>query len=94
MGGLTTSETQSAEEAGKVAEKIRAALAEPYHLTSADSAVRSACIEHRCTASIGVVLFNMLDLDHNELLKRADAAMYQAKDAGRNQVRFHQRIAS
>ena len=89
MGGLTTCETESIEQARKVAEKIRAALAEPYVLSCANSTASSPSIEHRCTASIGVVLFNMLDLDQNELLRRADAAMYQAKENGRNRVQFH-----
>jgi GGDEF domain-containing protein len=45
-------------------------------------------LEHHCSSSIGVVIF----LDHNaaidEVIKWADLAMYQAKDAGGNSVRF------
>ena len=62
-----------------VGEKILAALNQPYLL---------AGHEHRSTPSIGVTLFT----DHREtvddLLKRADLAMYQAKAAGRNTLRF------
>lgn len=46
-------------------------------------------IEHRCTACIGVVVFLSHEVNPEDLLKWADIAMYQAKDAGRNSVRFH-----
>lgn len=41
-----------------------------------------------CTASVGVALFGSRGITPEELLKQADLAMYQAKDAGRNTVRF------
>lgn len=41
-----------------------------------------------CTASVGVALFGTHNITPEELLKQADLAMYQAKDAGRNTVRF------
>ncbi len=62
-----------------VGEKMLATLSQAYQLGSA---------EHRSTASIGATLF----MDHqgtiDDLLKRADLAMYQAKAAGRNTLRF------
>ena len=90
LSELDTDITASTAQAGIVAEKIRAALSEPYRLT-----VKTQCenetfiVEHHCTASIGVTLFinNQGSLDN--LLKWADSAMYQAKEAGRNVVRFH-----
>ncbi|MFA6969908.1 MAG: EAL domain-containing protein [Gallionella sp.] len=61
-----------------VGEKILAALNLPYQL---------ALFSYHSTPSIGAVLF-----DHqqtmDELLKQADIAMYQAKNAGRNLLRF------
>jgi EAL domain-containing protein (putative c-di-GMP-specific phosphodiesterase class I) len=43
---------------------------------------------HRVTPSVGVSLFRGRDLDVDEVVKRADQAMYQAKAAGRGAVRF------
>ena len=45
-------------------------------------------IEHRCTASLGATLFKGQALGLQELMKKTDAAMYQAKAAGRNRVQF------
>lgn len=44
--------------------------------------------EHNTTASIGITLFDGRQEKNDELLKRADIAMYQAKAAGRNTFCF------
>ncbi|TAK60678.1 EAL domain-containing protein [Methylobacter sp.] len=44
-------------------------------------------VEHYSTGSIGFVLFKGHETSSEELLKRADLAMYQAKQAGRNVIR-------
>jgi diguanylate cyclase (GGDEF)-like protein len=44
--------------------------------------------ELRSSPSIGVVIFRGHELENDELLKRADMAMYQSKAAGRNTLRF------
>jgi diguanylate cyclase (GGDEF)-like protein/PAS domain S-box-containing protein len=75
---------------GVIAEKIRNALSEPYLLTIMQNSQPAKTVEHRCTASIGVALFLGHQTSHDEILKRADTAMYQAKEAGRNLVRFHE----
>ncbi len=70
-----------------LAGKIRELLAAPYVLTLAAQADRpQQVIEHRCTASIGIALFLGLAFSEEEAIKRADIAMYQAKEAGRNSV--------
>ena len=76
-------------QASAIAEKIRAGLAEPYVLTTQDHQGAPMTIEHHCTASIGVVLFLGDGASQDDIFKFADAAMYQAKAAGRNTVRFH-----
>jgi len=43
-------------------------------------------LAHRCTASIGVVLFRDHEVSQDDILKWADAAMYHAKEAGGNRV--------
>ncbi|NMG77721.1 diguanylate cyclase, partial [Aromatoleum diolicum] len=49
-------------------------------------------VEHRCTVSIGVTLFHDHEASPADILRRADSAMYQAKQAGGNQVRFYDGI--
>ena len=44
--------------------------------------------EHHSSCSIGVTLFAGQSLSVQELLKQADLALYQAKDAGRDALRF------
>jgi diguanylate cyclase (GGDEF)-like protein/PAS domain S-box-containing protein len=44
-------------------------------------------VEHYSTGSIGFVLFMGHETSSEDLLKRADLAMYQAKQAGRNVIR-------
>ena len=91
LGELDVDKAESATQAGIVAEKIRATLAEPYVLKLEHEAKTETetTVEHHCTSSIGVVLF----IDHaastEEIIKWADMAMYQAKEAGGNLIRFY-----
>lgn len=82
---LDTQWAQARDQAIGVAEKIRARLAERYLLRPVPVA---PAIEHECTASIGVALFRGHDETLDSLMKRADQAMYQAKEDGRNRVKL------
>lgn len=75
--------SEKREEAGiqaeAIARKILAALNAPYSLDGNS---------HRSSSSIGITLFSNHQGTADELLKRADLAMYQAKAAGRNTLSF------
>lgn len=71
--------TSAAGYAGTVAEKLREALQLPFHLRGGD---------HTLTPSIGVSMFRGHETDVQTLLKQADMALYEAKEQGRNTVRF------
>ena len=75
LAGLATREGAS-----RVATKIVDALAQPFELDG-----------HQVPtgASIGVVIFPDDAVEFDELVKRADLAMYQAKQAGRHGFRFY-----
>jgi len=88
LSDLDTDKAQSMALASVVAQKILLALAAPYVLDVALDAAPTATVEHRCTTSIGVAMFINQDIGQYEIIKRADAAMYQAKEAGGNAVRF------
>ena len=80
---LSTQPGEAAEQAVAIAEKVRTRLAEPYVLQSAPSA---PAVRHECTASIGVAVFRGRDESQNAVIDRADAAMYRAKEEGRNRI--------
>lgn len=78
---LSESETYAAARAEAVAEKIRRSFAQPFVVSSVADA-------YHTTPSIGVTLFRGTDVSIDALLKQADVALYQAKDAGRDSIRF------
>jgi diguanylate cyclase (GGDEF)-like protein/PAS domain S-box-containing protein len=76
---LSEDESNAALQARQVGQKLLSALNDPYDLNGFD---------HHCTPSMGVTLFSANDADADQVLKRADTAMYQAKADGRNLLRF------
>jgi diguanylate cyclase (GGDEF)-like protein/PAS domain S-box-containing protein len=70
---------EAAIRAAIIGEKILAALALSYLLGSH---------EYHSTGSVGGTLFSDQQVTVDDLLKRADLALYQAKAAGRNTLRF------
>ena len=85
---LAPNKDESEAQAIAVAEKIRQSLAQPYALTITAPDRSTVNLTHSCTASIGVALFFGRNASQDEILKRADAAMYKAKQAGRDCVRI------
>jgi len=68
-------------DAALVAEKILATLSQPISLMGH---------ELRITTSIGIAIYPVNGTDDmQELLKKADSAMYAVKEAGRNGYRFY-----
>ncbi|MBU0688201.1 MAG: PAS domain S-box protein [Gammaproteobacteria bacterium] len=80
LEGIGDHREEASHKAGLVAEKIRESLALPYQLKTH---------EHYSSPSIGVELFHNGAETSDDLIKHADVAMYQAKHAGRNTVRFY-----
>ena len=69
-----------AQGARAAAEKVRA-LVEAEHVPAASGFLRLTC-------SVGAAVWQGGDEDMDALLKRADTALYDAKEGGRNQVRL------
>ncbi|MFZ4536627.1 EAL domain-containing protein [Propionivibrio sp.] len=79
---------QAAVQAEGVAAKILTSLGQPYLLDVTLNGEEPRKCSHQCTSSIGITLFRDHTISVDELVKRADTAMYQAKSAGRNTLRF------
>ncbi|MBI4740430.1 MAG: EAL domain-containing protein [Betaproteobacteria bacterium] len=87
LENLSEKPADAAAQVTVVGEKVVAALNQVFHFGES---------EHYCSASIGVTLFcgtgesgdQYADEVVDSLLRQADLAMYQAKAAGRNTLRF------
>ena len=88
LSNLDVSRSESSDQSQIVAEKIRLSLSSAYHFSLQTSDLAPA-LEHHCSARIGVVMFVGRQTGQVDILKRADAAMYKAKEAGRNMIRFY-----
>jgi diguanylate cyclase (GGDEF)-like protein/PAS domain S-box-containing protein len=80
LDNLASTPHSAAAEAAELGNKILAALSRPYRFG-----------DHVCksTPSIGITTFCGHKVSAEQLLKRADQAMYQAKAGGRQQLRFY-----
>jgi len=76
---LSSMPDEAATQTELVAEKIRNELDQPYMLKD---------YECHTTPSIGISMFRGHQESVEDLLRHADVAMYQAKTAGRNVIRF------
>lgn len=91
LTALVADRAEATERARLVAEKIRNTLAEPYQLSVPQGqGSEPLLVEHRCTASLGVTLFLGNAATTADVLKWADVAMYDAKEAGRDMICFYQ----
>lgn len=81
---LGSDPVQAFERASALAETMRDVLSRPYQLTSGDAG--TPAVLHECTASVGVAVFSTELPDADAVVDHADAAMYRAKQAGRNRV--------
>ncbi|MBT9513481.1 MAG: EAL domain-containing protein [Acidovorax sp.] len=77
---LGDSPEEAAARGEEVGQRILSVLREPYQLDG-DA--------HHSSLSMGVTVFSGMRETVDELLKRADLALYQAKDAGRDTLRFY-----
>ena len=79
LEGLSGKMEDAAEQTGHAAGKIIAAGGEPYLLAGR---------EYHFSFSIGITVYGAQSESAHEILQQAEIAMYQAKAAGRNTMRF------
>lgn len=79
LEALSVQRIEAAKQVNAIGEKILAALNKPYQLETH---------EYRGSCSIGAVLFYDHKHSAEELLKRADIALFRSKNAGRNTLTF------
>ena len=78
--GIVLADMRSPDDARLVAQKILDVLQSPFELEGHEVFI---------TASVGISLYPADSDDETELMKNADAAMYRAKESGRNRYEFY-----
>jgi len=77
--GILLTQIRDEPDAEGVAEKLLAALAEPIHFHKRSSSIR---------CSVGIAVFPRDAVDAEGLIRKADNAMYRAKEQGGNRLKF------
>ncbi len=77
---VVLTDLQNSEVPAQIAGKIMAALCEPFHIEADEATI---------SASVGIAVYPEDGTGFDELLKKADTAMYHAKESGRNAFRFY-----
>ncbi|MEW5757205.1 MAG: EAL domain-containing protein [Pseudomonadota bacterium] len=77
---IVVHDIKAKEHVAKIAQRIGTQFKEPFLINN---------VEFYCTFSIGIVIYPDNGQDEFTLLKNADAAMYQAKAAGKNNFQFY-----
>lgn len=85
LEGLGRNESLARDQALQTGNKILETLSRPYDLED---------LEYIATPSIGLCLFRGKGVEMEELMRRADQAMYQVKKSGRNGLRLFQATAT
>ncbi len=86
LGQLDCRPDDAADVVSAISQKLLATVSAPYALTPSGSKADVGVVTHRCTVSMGVSMFTKDTADMDELLQRADAAMYRVKRGGGNRV--------
>jgi diguanylate cyclase (GGDEF)-like protein/PAS domain S-box-containing protein len=81
LDGVGAARDEAMARAGAIAWNILGIVRKPYLIDE---------LVHHATCSIGVVLYGDEAVDIEDLMRRGDLAMYEAKKAGRNTVRLFQ----
>jgi EAL domain-containing protein (putative c-di-GMP-specific phosphodiesterase class I) len=90
LPGLATLESEARDQATTFAWQIRRAILDPYELSTHSAGTQDGKFLHyNISGSIGVALFGVQEEAVVEVLKRADVAMYQSKQAGKDTIRLY-----
>jgi diguanylate cyclase (GGDEF)-like protein len=83
LSDVGTTDLEVVQNVLRVADKLRDRVRQPFHIFGKE--VTSG-------ASIGIAIYPTEGASAHDLVKRADAAMYQAKQAGRNNTHFFEQF--
>ena len=90
LPGLGPLEETAQDRATIFAWQIRRSILDPYELsTQASEHIEGQFLHYNISGSIGVALFGAKDEPVVEVLKRADVAMYQSKQGGKDTIRIY-----
>lgn len=88
LNELTREKTQSVTQAHIIAEKIRAALTDPYPIIIRNKKIEDTIDEYSCEICMGVVVFTNDNKSRDDVLEWAERSMHKSKESGSSQICF------